>query len=118
MKIYFTQHFKHQLKKLMKKYPHAKEDLLKKIEHLDFDHEISIGHHIYKIRIRSTDMKKGASGGFRSYVYAYHQNNILTPLCMYSKGSLESISDRELKYHTDKVLEELLISLSSKESFL
>ncbi|EKD93297.1 MAG: hypothetical protein ACD_28C00182G0004 [uncultured bacterium] len=41
MPIFFADHFKKQLKKLKKKYPHIKEDLLGVLERLDLDQEIA-----------------------------------------------------------------------------
>lgn len=67
--IFFSEYFKRQLKRLKKKYPHVKVDLLTRLENLNVKDEISIGKSIYKIRIQSRDMKKGKSGGFRSYIY-------------------------------------------------
>lgn len=109
MQLFFAEHFKAQLKRLIKKYPHAKEDLLKVIEHIDLDQEVAIGNDIYKVRIGNTDMRRGKSGGFRAYVYCYRKNNLLAPLCMYPKSTQESISDRELQYHVDRVTEELFL---------
>lgn len=108
MNIYFAEHFKAQLKRLMKKFPHVKEELLRVLEQIDLSREISIGQNVYKIRIGSTDMKKGKSGGFRSYVYFYRKKNLLAPLCIFAKSTQESISDQQLQYHVDKILEELI----------
>lgn len=108
MQIFFTEHFKNQLKKLKKKYPHAKEDLLQELDTLDLKNEISIGRSIYKIRIKSTDMQKGKSGGFRSYIYFYVKKDLLVPLCIYTKSERESISENELQYHFDQTIEEIV----------
>lgn len=106
MKVFFAEHFKKQLKKLKKKYPHVKEDLLEIIEIFNPKNAISIGRSIYKIRIPSTDMRKGKSGGFRAYIYFYVRKDILMPLCIYAKSGTESITENELKYHFDKIIEE------------
>ncbi|MFA6528972.1 MAG: type II toxin-antitoxin system RelE/ParE family toxin [Candidatus Gracilibacteria bacterium] len=108
MKIFFSEHFKKQLKKLKKKYPHVKDDFLNIIESFNTNNEISIGRSIYKIRIASTDMQKGKSGGFRSYLYVYVKNNLLLPLCIYPKSETESITENELKYHFDQTIEEVI----------
>jgi hypothetical protein len=108
MKIFFTEYFKQQLKKLMKKFPHADRDLLDALENLNPENEVSIGKSIYKIRTGSSDMKKGKSGSFRTYIYFYRQKNLLVPLCIYAKPEQVSISENELQYHVDKMNEELL----------
>lgn len=109
MKIFLSGHFKDQLKKLMRKFPHVKEDLLDSLEVLHIDNEISIGRSIYKIRIKSNDMKKGKSGGFRVYLYCYHKKDLLVPLCMYAKSQKESITETELQYHFDRTIEEIVL---------
>lgn len=108
MTIFFSEHFKKQLKKLKKKYPRVKDDLLKIIDVFNPHNEISVGRSIYKIRIPSTDMKKGKSGGFRSYVYFYVNKDLLLPLCIYPKSDTESITNSELKHHFDRTIEELV----------
>jgi mRNA-degrading endonuclease RelE of RelBE toxin-antitoxin system len=108
MQILFSGHFKKQLKKLKKKYPQVKEDLLDVIEIFDPKNEISIGRSIYKIRIPSSDMQKGKSGGFRSYLYLYIKKDLLLPLCIYPKSETESITENELKYHFNQTIQEIL----------
>lgn len=108
MKILFSEYFKKQLKKLKKKYPHVKEDLLEIISAFHPKNEIPIGRSIYKIRIGSTDMQKGKSGGFRSYIYLYVKKELLLPLCIYPKSETESITENELKYHFDRTIEEMV----------
>lgn len=108
MYFFFSQHFKRQLKKLQKKFPHAKENLLYTIENTDIKNEVSIGQSIYKIRIKSTDLQKGQSGGFRLYTYFFVQKNLLAPLCIYAKSDKITISENELQYHCDKTIEEIV----------
>lgn len=108
MQIFFSEHFKKQLKKLKKKYPSVKDDFLGVMDFFDSNNEISIGRSIYKIRIPSKDMQKGKSGGFRSYLYLYIKKNLLLPLCIYPKSETESITENELKYHFDQTAQEIL----------
>lgn len=108
MKIFFSNHFKRQLKKLIKKFPHAKEDLLEKLAYFDLKNEISIGHSIYKFRVKSRDIAKGKSSGFRVYIFVYVKKDSLVPLCMYAKSDQGMMTENELQYHFDKTIEELL----------
>lgn len=108
MQILFSEHFKKQLKKLKKKYPHVKDDLLNYLKKFDHNNEISIGRSIYKVRIASQDMNKGKSGGFRSYLYVYLKKDLLLPLCIYPKSETGSITENELKYHFDQTIQEIL----------
>ena len=107
MKLLFANHFKKQLKKLKKKYPSVKEDLLKSLNNLDLKKETKIRSNCYKIRIASTDQKKGKSGGFRSYIYLYVSKGILAPVCIYSKSEKESLSSNELQMHIDRTTLEI-----------
>ena len=111
--IFFARHFKHQLKKLEKKFPHVRDDLLNILEASGnpLKNAVSLGKSIYKLRVGSTDMRKGKSGGFRVYIYFYIQKTLMVPLCMYTKSSTENMSDGELKYHFDQVNQELLQTL-------
>lgn len=111
MEIFFSFHFKKQLKRLKRKYPHVKEDLLDVIEMFDSTNAIHIGKSIYKIRIPSSDMQKGKSGGFRSYIYIYVRRNILLPLCIYPKSETESITENELDYHFNSTMKEIVENL-------
>ena len=108
MKIFFTKFFKSQLKKLKKKFPKVKDDLLDELESIDLDKGVHVGRSVYKVRIASSDQQKGKSGGFRSYIYLYKKEDLLVPLCIYSKGQQETITDNELKYYFDRAIEELL----------
>ncbi len=108
MHFFFSSYFKTQLKRLKKKYPLIREDLLGELEKFSIDQAVSIGRSIYKIRIPSSDMKKGKSGGFRSYLYLYLKKDILVPLCVYPKSETESITENELELHLQKSILELL----------
>ena len=108
MQIFFSVHFKRQLKKLDKKYKHVVDDFLNVIGSFNPAREISIGRSIYRIRIPSTDMNKGKSGGFRSYVYVYVKKEMLLPLCIYPKSEIEGITESELKYHFDATIREIV----------
>lgn len=103
MKILFVEHFKRQLKKLVKKYPHAKNDLLAAFQDFSFEGSVSLRRSIYKIRVKSSDISKGKSGAFRVYVYFFRYQDALVPLSIYSKSDKESLSVHELQYHIDKV---------------
>ena len=111
MNIFFAEHFNKQLKKLKKKYPHAKEDLLKEIDIFDINRAISIGRAIYKIRIHSSDISKGKSGGFRCYLYLYIKKNVIVPLCIYAKSDNETLTANEIQYHFNQTIGEIVAKL-------
>lgn len=118
MKIFFADHFKRQVKRLKKKYPQVKEDLLGELERFEvgdgswladskLQNIVHVGSSIYKLRVGSSNMAKGKSGGFRSYVFFYRRQEMLVPLCIYAKSDTESISSGELQFHFDSICREL-----------
>ncbi len=108
MQLFFSGHFKKQLKTLKKKYPHVKKDLLGMLADFNPREAIFVGKSIFKIRIPSTDMRKGKSGGFRAYLYLHVRKDFLVPLCMYAKPESESITENELKHHFDSTIKEVV----------
>lgn len=110
---YYSKHFKKQLKKLKKKFVNIKDDVDFQLQHFDEGTNIYIGSDVYKIRIPSSDMKKGKSGAFRCYIYVLEKEELLTPLCIYSKNVRENLSHEELNYHMYMVNEDLKVYLKS-----
>ena len=109
--VFVTLHFFKQLKNLKKKFPNIKNDLISSLKIFNPEQEICIGRSIYKIRIKSSDMNKGKSGGFRSYIYLFKKKDFLVPLCIYAKNQKENITSNDLQYHLDKTLGELFTRL-------
>lgn len=113
MQIFFSNHFKKQIKKLQNKLPHIKEDLLQKTNTFNPNNEIHVGKSIYKIRIKSSDLNKGKSGGLRSYIYLYRKRNLLAPIYIYFKSEQESLNQKELEFHFNKTTEEIFATLTN-----
>lgn len=97
MKILITQYFLNQSKRLVKKFPHLKEDLIAKLNSFLPENEIHIGKSVYKIRI-----------GLRSYVYLYRKKELLVPICIYFKSEYEAIGSKELEFHLQRIVEEIV----------
>lgn len=97
MKILITQYFLHQSKRLIKKFPHLKEDLIAKLDSFLPENEIHIGKSVYKIRI-----------GLRGYVYLYRKKELLVPICIYFKSEHETVSSKELEFHLQRIVEEIV----------
>lgn len=108
MKVFITQHFLHQSKRLTKKLPHLKEDLIAKLNSFLPEKETHIGRSVYKIRIKSRDLNKGKSGGLRSYVYLYRKKDLIVPLCIYFKSEQEMVGEKELGFHLQRTAEEVV----------
>ena len=104
-RIIFTNHFKRQLKKLVKKDKNLKKNLLLALGDFTPASSIDIGRGVFKIRIAG--QSKGKSGGYRIYLFVIEVNNVLTPICIYSKSEKESITAKEMTGHFYRVREEL-----------
>lgn len=90
--------FEKQAKKLIKKYPSLKKELLSLILRLKEYPELgtAIGKNCFKIRISIASKGRGKSGGARiitNFIVTAHTVYLLS---IYDKSEKETISDREL----------------------
>jgi len=105
-----VEYFRRRLKKLSKKYRRIGGDyksLIETLENnpLEGDAIPGFGNKIYKIRMRSSNMKRGKRGGFR--VIYYLSDRIVYLLTIYAKAKKEEISAKEIT----EALKELDITL-------
>lgn len=104
-RIYTTDYFDKELKKLSKKYPSLKEDfkaLILLLKEEPFQGQ-ALGKDCFKIRMAITSKGRGKSGGSRVITCVKIVSKSVFLLSIYDKSNKESISDKEL----DKLLEEL-----------
>ncbi len=96
--------FQKDVKKLYKKYKSIKSDLLELISKLEEDYDIGIdlGHNLYKIRLKNSDIG-GKSGGYRVIYYTKLQNGKIYLLTIYSKTQIENINIDRLKPILDRL---------------
>jgi mRNA-degrading endonuclease RelE of RelBE toxin-antitoxin system len=98
-KIICTDNFMSEARKLAKKFPKIKEDLLVLRDQLKVDPitgNESLGQNLYKVRMQMRDKKKGQSGGARIIIQVKIINKIVYVLSIYDKGDLETKTDKEL----------------------
>ena len=74
VRVDYTPQFKKELKKLYRKYRAIHEDVQPLIESLESgalpgDQVPGIGYPVFKVRLRSTDLTKGKSSGYRVLYY-------------------------------------------------
>ena len=105
-----VEYFRRRLKKLNKKYRRIGEDYKSLIETLENnpsegDAIPGFGNKIYKIRMKSSNMKRGKRGGFR--IIYYLSGHIVYLLTIYAKAKKEEVSVKEIK----EALRELDINL-------
>ena len=87
--------FDRELKRLAKKYPSMKADLLELVESLinnPFQGE-NLGKDCYKVRMKISSKGKGKSGGSRVITCVKVVNKHIKLLSIYDKSDQESISD-------------------------
>ena len=96
--IQLTGRFEKELKKLLKKYPSLKSEIINLRDELQENPETGspIGHNCYKIRIAISSKGKGKRGGARVITYVFIKGEIIYLLSVYDKSEKETISDREL----------------------
>jgi len=97
-KIETIPRFEKDVKKLKKKFPKIKNDLLKLVNELLLNPQkgINLGENIFKIRIPNSSIPTGKSGGFRIITY-YKKDDILYLLTIYSKTEQDTILTEKLK---------------------
>jgi len=91
--------FDRQLKRLVKKYPSLKNELVLLAASLE-THPVqgtSLGHNCYKIRISISSKGKGKSGGARIITHLHISANVVYLLSIYDKNEIADITDKELK---------------------
>ena len=85
---------KKDIKKLIKKYPKIKYDLLELVDKIEINPFVGIhlGKNFYKIRMKNSSISKGKSGGFRVIYFLIVDEKILI-LKIYSKNEIENLSN-------------------------
>src|SRR5882724_11549218 len=98
-KVYPTLRFQRFLKRLLKKYPSLKEELVGLIDEIEKKPQIgtSIGNSCYKIRLNVESKGKGKSGGLRAITYVYIFGSSVYLIAIYDKSEQPDISDKDLK---------------------
>ena len=90
--------FERQAKRLIRKYPSLKGEILYLIEKLKEEPEqgIALGNHCFKIRIAIASKGKGRSGGGRVITNIIITEKTVYLLFIYDKSERENLSAREL----------------------
>jgi mRNA-degrading endonuclease RelE of RelBE toxin-antitoxin system len=90
--------FEKNVKKLKKKFPKIKTDLVDFVTELSNNPELGIhlGENIFKVRIQNSSIPTGKSGGFRVITY-YKTDDILYLVTIYSKTEQDNILTNKLK---------------------
>jgi mRNA-degrading endonuclease RelE of RelBE toxin-antitoxin system len=94
-----TQKFIKEAKRLIRKYPSLKSELVELNKTLSDNPTIGtpLGNNAYKIRIAIKSKGKGKSGGARVITYLVTENKEVYLLTIYDKADLSTIDDATLK---------------------
>jgi mRNA-degrading endonuclease RelE of RelBE toxin-antitoxin system len=90
--------FDKQVKRLSKKYPSLKNDLISISIKLSENPNtgLSLGNNCYKIRFSIKSKGKGKSSGGRIISHFYIQEDTVFLLAIYDKSEVENLSDKEI----------------------
>jgi mRNA-degrading endonuclease RelE of RelBE toxin-antitoxin system len=93
--------FERQVKRLRKKYRYLKEDLttlrLVLLANPKAGEAIPGLHNkVYKLRLASSDIERGKSGGFRVIYYFIHSDRNIYLLTIYPKSEKENVQAKEI----------------------
>lgn len=91
--------FQKQAKKLLKKFPSLKNELLYLLEQLKIEpiQGTALGNNCYKIRLAIASKNKGKSGGARLITCVYLTDEEVYLLSIYDKSDRSTLSDKEIK---------------------
>lgn len=91
--------FERQARKLIKKYPSLKDDLLTLVHGLKENplQGIPIGRHCYKIRLAIQSKNQGKSGGARLITHLTVDDNTIFLLSIYDESTKETMPRKEIE---------------------
>ncbi|PSR05565.1 MAG: hypothetical protein BRD50_00525 [Bacteroidetes bacterium SW_11_45_7] len=98
-RIELSDKFQRQAKKLLKKFPSLKEELVELRNSLAQNpiQGVHMGWDCYKIRIAIASKGKGKSGGARVITHVYITGKTVYLLAIFDKSEQETLSKQELK---------------------
>jgi mRNA-degrading endonuclease RelE of RelBE toxin-antitoxin system len=103
-------YFLRQLKRLRKKYPTVQYDVQALMDELSAgmlpgDQVPGVGYTVYKVRLASSDMERGKSGGFRVIYYVRTAEHLYL-VTIYVKSEASDIPAGRIRYLVEDILDE------------
>jgi len=99
--VYLPGSFKRSLKSLTRRFPHVRADVTAAIDEVLCLPMLGVvipgSGGVRKLRIRSTDLKRGKSGGFRLLYIVLSDRELICPLLIYAKSDQEDVTRRALR---------------------
>lgn len=108
-KVRLIEESKKNIRELVKKFPLIKKDIFRLIDILEIEpieHGIHLGRNIYKTRVKNSNNNKGKSAGYRVIYYVVTKDMEVLILKIYSKNTIDSVSDKEILEILEKELED------------
>lgn len=104
-RVYTTEYFQKELKKLSKKYPSIKSDFELLIQSLKENPKQGepLGKDCFKVRMSIQSKGKGKSGGSRVITCVKVVNESIFLLSVYNKSDKETLADSELDFLLSKI---------------
>ena len=100
-------YFAKQLKYYTKKYRDLSEAVAQTLEGFDEARAVSLGRHLYKLRLKTRHLPRGKSSSFRLIILSAEVSQCLVPVMIYFKGVKANVSRKELNDHLEVILFEL-----------
>ena len=96
--VFTTKDFERFFKKIFKKYPSLKDDLLELIETLEENPNsgTNLGNNLYKIRMAISSKNKGKSSGARVISYVITEDEEIFLIHIYDKSKISNIRKSQL----------------------
>lgn len=100
IEIFYSDTFKRNARRLLKKYPQLSKDVNSFIQQLQTGEILgdliqNVGSNVYKARIKNSDNQKGKSAGYR-VIYYFKKEEQLFLVTIYSKSEQSDISAKEI----------------------
>jgi mRNA-degrading endonuclease RelE of RelBE toxin-antitoxin system len=100
IRVFPSDRFRKDIKKLSKRYRSVREDIEPLIARLEAgetpgDRIAENKYSVYKVRVKNGDIKKGKSGGYR-VIYYIQTESIILLVTIYSKSDLANIGTEEI----------------------
>lgn len=105
--VYLTDHFLKQFKPYAKKFRKLQTDLVAALNNFSPALAQPLGHKLYKLRLKASDLPKGKNKSFRVIVFLWQDPAITAPIAIYFKGDIQNFSEKEIEYHLNRVVMEL-----------
>jgi len=97
--VQLSENFKKEAKRLKKKFPSLKAELISLVEQLEKDPTLGIplGNGIFKIRLAIASKNKGKSGGARVLSFVKVEETSVLLFSIFDKSEKENLSEKEIK---------------------